>query len=248
VILEDDIGHPWDRDSPGFKGGGSWSRSEQLGFSASPEAARIRSRFSGPELAWTREVTAIRTEPGRPVIVIRDTFSGEKAGAPKVLTLNMAAEGEVATPAGKIAPPPRTHPRTSHDPDNTEHERPSATPPFDLSPGVNRLGFTGAHGVDWDVYVLGGTDREALLGNWAVTLWGGHAKQRLERQHILRLRAGGPFTTVITPWRRGEKPAGLQVEEEAAAVVVTTDSDSTRIDGDGVKWTPRGGETLEWKL
>src|SRR5262249_28009243 len=159
-------------------------------------------------------------------------------------TCGPAGEGD--TPGGRVTPPLRTHPPEEHVGD-PRHQLPSASRPFDLPPGVNRLGFKGKYDVDWDVYLISNRPQQALIGNWAVTPWGGHITDKEERQHILRVRGTGPFTTVILPWRRGEKPKGLSVRYEGNAVVVSTAASTARIEPTGYTYTA-GGRSVSRKF
>src|SRR5207244_8937301 len=111
----------------------------------------------------------------------------------------------------------------------------------ELKAGVNRLGFSGRYGVDWDVYIVIGQSQQGLIGNWAVTPWGGYITDKEERQHILRVHGTGPFTTVILPWRRGEKPAGLTVTKDGDAILVKTPTAVTRIEPDAYSFTTTRG-------
>ena len=221
VVREKTLGFAWDRDAPSLKAGRSWAPSRQEAFVSLPSAAEVRSSFGAKDAAvWRRTVRSMRADPGRPMIWIRDTFAGPGADEPKVSTLNLMATGPVATRAGAIDPPRRTHPAQDHQ-GTSGQELPSATRPIRLGAGPARFGFTGAHGVDCDVYAIGDGPREALLGNWAVPMWGGHARGNLDRQHILRIRGRGALTTLILPRRRATKgEAKVAVSGENVVVTV----------------------------
>jgi hypothetical protein len=235
VLPEAAIGHAWDKDGTLLTAGGAvWGNSRQEAFTTAPDGAYARATFSGSKLAWTRAVTVVRPQPSLPIILIRDRFTGENAAAPKVASLNLMAVGPVATPAGPVEPPQRTHPAADRKEDPAV--LPSATKPLDLAAGVSEFGFTGRYDVDFAVFVLGDAPKQALLGNWADTAWGGAVTQREERQHILRVRGTGPFTTVIVPWRRGQKPAGLAVTQEGEQIVVRSAAGTVRVLADGT-WT-----------
>jgi hypothetical protein len=238
VVLERSIGHAWDKDGPALKGGGRWGESTQEAFAAFEEGAYARAKFKSGNTVWTRSVLSLRADPSHPILVLRDTFAGEQANLPKVLTLNLMATGAVDTPAGKVNPPLRQHP-----PKDSKAALPdwlpSVSPSFNLPAGVNRLGFSGKFDVDWDVYTINDHPQKALIGNWAVTPWGGHITDKDERQHILRVRGSGPFITVILPWRRGHKPAGLSVSQEGNTIVVRTATDTARIDPAGYSYASK---------
>ncbi len=232
VIPEAAIGHAWDKDGALLTGNQVWHDSTQEAFQAFPDRAYVRARFRADKLDWTRAVTVVRATPSQPIILIRDTFTGENAAVPKVASLNLMAVGSAATPAGPIEPPQRTHPVADRKEDPAM--LPSATKPIDLPAGTAEFGFTGRYDVDFAVYSLGSQPRRALLGNWADTAWGGGVTEREERQHILRIRGNGPFTTVIVPWRRDAKPQRLNVAADGDTVVVTTSARTTRIAPDGL--------------
>ena len=241
VVMDDSLDQPWDADAPALGAGRGWGGSTQEAFVSFPDGAYVRSRFARGTTVWTRAITSIRTDASYPILVVRDTFRGAGAAAPKVMTLNLMATGEVLTPAGKVNPPLRTHAAAEHTASDPAHQRPSVTPPFALKAGVNRLGFSGRYGVDWDVYIVSAQSQQALIGNWAVTPWGAHITDKEERQHILRVHGVGPFTTVILPWRRGERPAGLTVTEDGDAILVKTPTAVTRIEPDAYSFTTTRG-------
>ena len=174
VIQESDFGQPWDKDiasldaGVGFSGHyGNHGVGEATSLDVYPKGRRMVSTIrSGvrenakPEdqTAWLRTVSLVTADPLMPVLLIRDTFSGKDAAAAKIFTLNLMAEGAVETPAGPQTPPVRTFPYAEKTSDPAT-QMPSAGEVFPLSPGVNRLGFTGqkwkghlTEGIDWDVY------------------------------------------------------------------------------------------------
>lgn len=173
------------------------------------------------------------------VILLRDTFNGAEAGSTKIWSPNLMAQGPVQTPAGSMLPPPRTS-------GVGKQELLSAGPVFSLSPGVDRLSFTGQDwrghptgGIDWDLYLLPQEEQQAQIGNWAHT-WSScagefQAAQRRpfeERQHLQRVRGTGPFTAVILPWPKGQRPEGLAVTLNGQ-VVVRTAAGALRLSLDG---------------
>ncbi|HUT37321.1 MAG TPA: hypothetical protein VNE39_27815 [Planctomycetota bacterium] len=248
VVQESAFGQPWNEDIKSLEIGGGFSQhygnisvGEATAVESFPEGRRmvstVRCGAGDKATTWVRAVTLVNADPAAPVILIRDTFSGAGASAPKIWAMNLMADGAVETPAGKQTPTPRTHPPT--DKGDANRDLPSAGPVFALRPGVNRLGFTGqvwkAHatqGIDWDLYVIPAEDQQAQIGNWACQeAISGTAVQ--ERQHILRVRGRGTFTTVIIPWAKGRKPADLTVKQNGDAVVVTTAAGTTRLDPHG---------------
>ncbi len=232
VLPEAVIGHPWDKDGALLTAGAAvWRDSRQEAFETAADGAFARASFRADKLEWTRAVTVARSAPGLPVIVIRDSFSGENAAVPKVASLNLMAVGPVGTPAGLIEPPLRTHPNAQRMDDPAV--LPSATRPMDLPAGVSAFTFTGRYDVDFAVFVIADEPRQALLGNWGNSAWGGAVSEREERQHILRVRGSGPFATVIVPWRRGARPEGLTVTREGDTLCVRVVDQTLRFGADG---------------
>ncbi|OPZ84820.1 MAG: hypothetical protein BWY76_01687 [bacterium ADurb.Bin429] len=94
---------------------------------------------------------------------------------------------------------------------------------------MNKFGFTGASfggtkpAIDWDLYTIADETLQANIGNWA---W-----SDFERQHILRLRGVGPFTTVILPVRKGAKRE-VAVERDGANLRLTSGEEITLIGAD----------------
>jgi hypothetical protein len=232
VLPETAIGHAWDKDGALLTAGTAvWRSSRQDAFESTAEGAYARASFSGEKLDWTRSVTVARPDPDQPVIVIRDRFAGTNAGVPKIASFNLMATGAVATLSGPVEPPLRAHPNAQRMEDIAV--LPSATPPMALPAGVNEVGFTGRYGVDFSVFVLGDEPRQALLGNWANTAWGGAVSEREERQHILRVCGTGEFITVMVPWNRGAKPSDLSVTREGDVVIVKINGRTIRFNPDG---------------
>ena len=165
------------------------------------------------------------------------------------------AKGPVATPTGTVTPSERTHAREAHSTGKSGHELPSAGRVFELPAGVNRLGFTGqprrahpAGGIDFDLYVASDSVTKAHVGNWA-HLWhpsteqaqfraANEAERFEERQHILRIRGDGAFTTLIVPWRKGHRPDGMTVTREGRALIVETPRGTFRIEKDSFEYKP----------
>ena len=241
AVMEDSLGHPWDGDSPPLSSGRGWVSSSQDRFVSFPDVAHVRSRFFRSGTTWTRAITLIRAEANHPILVIRDTFEGVGAAAPKVMTLNLMASGDVGTAAGPVRAPARVHPAAEHDSQNLTHQLPSGSSALKMEPGVTGFEFTGTYGVDWAIYSLSTAPQEAVIGNWSVRPWGNFITDRLESQHILRVRGTGAFTTVVLPWRRGEKPPGLTVRRDGEAVIVTSASATARIEETGYSVTAAQG-------
>jgi hypothetical protein len=148
-------------------------------------------------------------------VIVTDTFDGEGAAAPKIWTLNLAATGKVTTPFGEVEPARRTHPAENHRPEMASHELASASAVIELPAAAApyRFGFTPAFAPgDRTLTVLVTCDepQQALIGNWAVSAWGGQLTTREERQHILRLR-GTRFRVEVRMSRRGAAEQGWAV-------------------------------------
>ncbi len=249
VIQESAFGQPWDKDvtsldnGVGFSGHyGNHGVGEATSVDTYPNGRRMVSTIKSglrdggkPEdvTSWVRTVSLVTADPQLPVLFIRDTFSGKDAAVPKIWSMNLMAEGDVETPTGKKTPPQRTFPAGDKMTDAAK-QMPSAGPVFPLSPGVNRLGFTGqkwkghaSEGIDWDLYVVAAEPQQAQIGNWANSsapcsgeFQAAQGRPFEERQHILRVRGTGSFTTVIVPWKKGKKPAGIEVSADGDTIEV----------------------------
>ncbi|MHB9134534.1 MAG: hypothetical protein ACYDBB_25965 [Armatimonadota bacterium] len=244
VLLESMVGQPWDQDVKNLGIGGTWGSSQQDAFTAFNTAAFSTGHMTSGNTTWRRSVYSIHPNEAYPILCIRDTFDGDQAAVPKVFTLNLMAEGAVQTPVGPVNPPVRTWGDGYND--KIKHEYPSAGQVFNLQPGLSRLAFTGvqfgtkdkpAIGIDWDLYTFSNEPQQAHIGNWADNWVGGASNdfQRLngrlyeERQHILRIKGKGSFTTLILPYRKGEKRQDMQVTREGENFVITSKDDITTV-------------------
>ncbi|MFM7292005.1 MAG: hypothetical protein ACKO6B_12360, partial [Planctomycetia bacterium] len=262
VIQEAAFGQAWDKDiaaldaGVGFSGHyGNHGVGEATSLDVSPNGRRMVSTIKSglreggkPEdiTTWMRTVSLVTSDPELPVLCIRDTFSGKDAAVPKIFSLNLMAEGAVETPVGPQTPPVRMWPAAEKATDPAT-QMPSAGKVFPLSPGVNRLGFTGqkwkghpTEGIDWDVYVVPTEPQQAHVGNWgnqasssASLFQAAQGRKYEERQHILRVRGTGSFTTVIVPWKKGKKPAGVEVSTAGDTVLVKTGQNTIAFKADG---------------
>jgi hypothetical protein len=261
VIQESAFGQAWDKDIADLGGGigfsghyGNHGVGEATSVDTYADGKRMVSTIrSGvrenvpvsDQTAWVRTVSMVTADPKLPILLIRDTFSGKGATEPKIWSMNLMAEGAVDTPAGVQTPPLRTHPRDSMT--DAKTQMPSAGSLFSLNAAVNRLAFSGqtwkghpSNGIDWDMYLLPQEEQQAHIGNWANTSSpSGHEFEQAqdrkfeERQHILRVRGTGAFTTLIVPWNKGAKPQGVSVKRVGADVVVTTPGQTITFKPDG---------------
>jgi hypothetical protein len=179
VLPEVETGHPWDRGDVPLDAGKCWLAGKPVPLQRDAHSTGTTHHFRlGNDLEWSRSVRLIHAIPELPIIAIRDTFSGPRAAEPKILTFNLMAAGPVATPAGPMTPPERTHARESFTPGKAEDELPSAGEVFELPPGVHRLGFSGqawkahpAGGIDFDVYLSSDTAAQVHIGNLSPGMW-----------------------------------------------------------------------------
>lgn len=266
VVQEKYFGQPWNEQISSLtmigeglsRHYGNHGIGEATALEEKPDGTRsvstIRAGANTGDLTWTRTISLVNLDPESPVVFINDTFAGADASLPKIWTMNMMAAGPVQTPAGPMTPELRTHTRAErrNEPTrkNPDPELPSAGPVFPLAPGVSVLGFTGekwkghpSEGVDWNLYLINDEPKEALLGNWAVVSGNdadgfkkAQGRDFEERQHILRLRGNGSFTSVFVPWQKGKKPGQLDVRKDGADIVVQRNGKSVRFSPDGT-WT-----------
>ncbi len=228
------LGWPWGKDSPPVNSGGElWgnypgTRTTVEEFHGGTHGW-VRSRMLAPDrsFTWTRAVSSAPLGDAASVVLIQDSYDGAGAGGAKVFTLNLCAEGEVETPAGKVLPTPRLRGYGSHQ--GGRRENPSSDAVFPLAPGVHRLRFTGQHwprhptgGVDFDIFIVTDRPQEAFLGNWAHAWHPGAETQEFqeangrpfeERQYILRLRGEGGFRVLLIAWSKGTTPPRMTIEQ-----------------------------------
>jgi hypothetical protein len=236
--------HGWDQDSPPLDaasfiwGTPPWGGSTQDGFVSFQTGAHAKAHFTSPTgEIWTRSTYSIHPNASYPIFVVRDDFKGSSPPASKVFTLNLMAKGEVETPAGNMLPPLRTYNHQWHR-NQSKKELPSAGKVFPLTPGLNRLGFTGQWLIDWDLYVHATSAQQAHIGNWGHS-WHPATEQEQfqkangrefeERQHILRIKGNGPFRVLILPHRKGEKRDQLQVRQEGSMTIIATKDELTAV-------------------
>ena len=247
VVFADSTAGGWAKDSPGLDAGSVWNAgSDQEVLKSFPDGAYTRAFMKTGKTettTWTREVIKVLPDPQNPIIVLRDSFTGSRAGAEKVMTLNLVAEGTVDTPAGVITPILRRHPNAAHNSGDPQHHRPSTSKTLTLAGGVQCFGFTGSQGIDFNVYTVNDQAQEAVIGNWSAPIWGGHAKGRFESQHLLRIKGSSRFTSVIVPWRKGHLPPGLKVVKENGAVVMVLSDQRITIDSNAYTIEREGRET-----
>lgn len=227
---------------------------ERTDFCAFRLSAAAGTTFRNP--GWRRAVRLVHGNPALPVIVVEDRFTGDKP-EPWVLHFNLMAEGEVGTPAGAYTPLPHVY-SAQNFPDRPK-EVPSVGPTFPLAAGPNQLSFAGPRwgtpeapqaSIDWDLYTVSTQPQEAYIGNWAHEgiAWGGPEFQQTngrpfeERQHLLRVRGSGGFTTLILPYRKGEPPAGRTVIEQDGVLRIAWRDEETFV---GPNWQAfRSGDVL----
>ena len=262
VIQEAAFGQAWDKDiaslgaGVGFSGHyGNHGVGEATSLDTYADGKRMVSTIrsgvrenatAADQTAWVRTVSLVTADASLPVLFIRDTFSGKDAAVPKIFTLNLMADGAVETPVGPQTPSERIFPYAEK-PSDPATQMPSAGEVFPLVPGVNRLGFTGqiwkghpSEGIDWNVYLIPDEPQQAQIGNWAnqssssrSLFEAAQGRPYEERQHILRVRGTGTFTTVIVPWKKGQKPDELTVTTDGGAITVKSTKSSVSIAPDG---------------
>jgi hypothetical protein len=237
VNLEADLDKPWDADDASLSTGTphfTWPAKRAVGFTGLPHSAQSSASHGPASLfAWTRTVRLMAPDPRLPVVWVTDAFQGPGADDPKVLTWNLWAQGAVDTPAGAYTPLVRFNTTQN----TSVNAYPSNGPVHGLGSGPQRFRFTGhdwpSHetgGIDFDLYLVPDGSQEFFIGNWGHnSVFGSEAPEFRaannglepeERQHILRVRGSGSFTTVLLPYRKGERPADLVVSQDGADYVI----------------------------
>lgn len=232
VLPEAKTGHPWDKDRAPLRGQQVWQDSAQDAFASFQASAFAAAHFMTGGLVWRRTVYSLHADEAAPVLVIEDRLEGKGADQPRVWSMNLMAEGDVDTPAGKVTPPLRSN--------HGKGEQPSAGKVFDLPAGLNRLGFRGQWLIDWDLYTVADAPQQAHVGNWGHDWHPDREKNEFkatnkrpfeERQHILRIRGGGPLTVLLLPRRKGAKQRDISVKRDGHDILVTSEEETTRFDG-----------------
>jgi hypothetical protein len=231
----------WDgelqRENLGFR----WQGATQEAFESFAHSSYSRASFHLRDGAtWQRAVYSMHADPARPVIVIRDTFGGTGADAPKIVSFNVTAAGAVETPAGPVTPPPV----------DVERNLPTSSPGQTLGEGLSRFGFTGVTqagriAIDADIYTEGAM--QASIGHWDFrgisSIEQGEfrrandGKSFDEEQHILRLRGSHGFVTVMLPHRHND-PRPDSVTTRSGAIISKTGDETITFNEDS--WNFRG--------
>ncbi len=235
VLLPERLfGHPWDRGGLPLDAGLRWAVSGPPQFAVFDHSAHAAARFALTGHAWVREVALIHADPKRPIILIRDRLvDGPGSPAGNVLSLNLAAEGPVQTPAGAVLPPPV---------DPTRGELPSAGRVFGLNAGWSHLAFTGQWGVDWDLFLWLPAKGQAHIGQWAHAWHPGREAGEFQRaqgrrftesQYVLRVLGTTAFDVVLVPRRKGATPDSVIVRDRGDAVELVRAASRLRLHESG---------------
>jgi hypothetical protein len=233
MVIPENAFPDWNRGDQALTEKSGWSAATNTRYASFSESSFADAKMSSRSgLEWARTVYSIHAQERLPILMITDDFSGRDAAAPKVLTFNLMADGNVVTPDGTAVPP-----ATSFDYDGSLKELPSAGTAITLKPGVNKFGFTGqmwdvhpTKGIDWDLYAVSDETLTACIGRWGPTWHPAREQAEFrkangrpfeERQDILRIRGTRAFKTIIIPFRKGERPPALDVREDRGNVVIT---------------------------
>lgn len=215
----------WTQGTVPLDQGPAWDTSTQDAFLSFGSSSMAQAHFTMGNTVWTRTAYSLHAQAGAPIILLRDSVAN--APGPMALTLNLMAQGGVATPHGTLTPPQAVG-----------GQDPTLGPGMNLGAGVSRFGFTGQWGVDFDVYSVSSAGQEAHIGNWAHnSAPGAEASQYQaatgrsfeERQDILRIKGNGPFQTLLLPYRHGQRPSNLQVRQSGSNLVITANGGTTTV-------------------
>lgn len=197
-------------DSIGFR----WQNGTQQAFAISSASAYVRATYQSPSgMTWTRSINSIHPDENYPILAIRDGFTGRDANSNKILTLNLMASGAGSTPKGTV---------------------------LSLPPGLNKFEFTGQWLNDWYLYTFGDQPMQAILGSWTHHWHPGREQSEFakangrpfeEQQYILRLRGTNNFTTLLLPYRKGQRHE-MDVKMQGSKIVIAQNGSTTVVDGD----------------
>ncbi len=214
VIPENVLHAPWSQNNTSLAATGfRWQNAAPQAFESFSASAHIRATYNTPDgTTWTRSIYSLHPDENHPVLVIRDSFSGQDAAANKISTLNL-----MASAAGSI---------------------PQATV-LSLPPGLNKFEFTGQWLIDWNLYTLSTQPLDATLGSWSHN-WHPSREQSefqkangfpfRESQYIFRVRGTSDFETLLVPYRKGENPE-TTVTANGPEILITRNRSTATFDG-----------------
>jgi len=226
VLPESTLRFAWNQDNPPLDGGGlRWRHANQQAFESFSASGHVSATYEAPNgTTWTRSVYSIHPDENYPILIIRDGFSGPEANAEKILTLNLMADGPVATPEGPVTPPTRLYSSREG-----PKQLPSASPVVSLKAGLNHFGFTGQWLINWDLYTFSAQSAQALMGCWSHN-WHPNREQGEfakangrpfeEKQYIFRAKTTSDFSVLLLPYRKGQAKEP-EVKMEGAKIVVS---------------------------
>jgi hypothetical protein len=266
VVPESNLGMSWNADFTTFSTAyapwewGSETLDLFVNFSQSGAAKhRSASAVSSPNLTWTRSVRSMHPNANYPLILIKDAFSGARAGESMTYTLAQMATGAVATPAGSVTPTTRFW-----DVNNGSNQQyPSGGTAYNLSSGLNRFQFTGQQfytnggqtavaAIDWDLYSVSPAGQQFCIGSWGHNNAGaqgaGAAYQAAsgtpyeQRQYLFRLKGAGGFKTLMVPRRKGQ--TAPTVAQNGSTLVVTVNGETVNINDNDYSYTSTARDIL----
>lgn len=210
----------------------TWSRSEVLNFEAFNKNGRSKARFFGEFGNWTREVFHFAPRSSLPIIVMRDSMS---SGNQFIWNMNFATDGEVLTPSFTFDPPAR-----KWDYIDGPFEQPAASGEIGLPfGGFHRYVFQGQNwplhphgGIDIEFYTASINEASSTISEWAHTFipvieaneyQETNGQPFEERYQTLRIISDKEFFTMIVPFAKGQRPAGMEVNRSDDTLTVTAD-------------------------
>jgi hypothetical protein len=219
---------PWNQDSVPLTAGNRWTNSTQDDYLSFTNSGLSTAHFTSGNTVWTRSVYSIHPIDQSPILLIRDSFAN--ATEPMVFSMNLMAQGDVSTPDGMVTPPARNY--------ANGQQLPSLGSIETLNSGVNRFGFTGQWGVNFDLYTMSDSSQQARIGNWSQN-WNPTTEQGefkaatgqsfQETQDTFRLMGSGPFDVMILPYQAGQRPADMNVTQSGGNTVITANGGTTTI-------------------
>jgi len=202
----------WDtNEAPLGQIGFRWQHATVQAFDSFPASAHVRAAYESKGMTWSRSVYSIHPDESNPIIVIRDNFDGADRNAPRILTLNLAAEPDrrvAVSPCRRVAFTGQwliDWDLYSFSPEPTQAV--IRTWSHRWHPDREQSEFRKANGRPFE-----------------------------ESQSILRIRGTGAFTTLLLPHRKGAHPE-MSVKAEGPKTTITWNSSITILDSQCYNYT-----------
>ncbi|MEK7253922.1 MAG: hypothetical protein AAB316_04205, partial [Bacteroidota bacterium] len=232
----------------------TWNSSNHQAYMSFKNSGYSKAKFNG-DTYWTRHVFQFTPKVQTPIFIIKDTFSN--VNLDHIWSFNFTSKDIVQTPSGPVDPPSRFW---NYQGNPKENPTPSSNISL-AAGGFHRFDFTGvnwiahpAGGINWEVYLAPTQAQIANLAEWGhnfiPTAEGDEYETTNnnasfeERQIMMRVKGKESFYTVIVPYDKGQRPAGLTVTKSGASTTVQTNDFTFVTDLNKYTYTETGRNIL----